>query len=56
MFFNIIVDILAILIAWAKEDGQEVGLIPQLVEGGVFILPLQKKRQALAVVNAESPS
>jgi hypothetical protein len=36
--FNIIADILAILIARAKEDGQIGGLIPHLVEGGVSIL------------------
>jgi hypothetical protein len=36
--FNIIVDMLAILIARAKEDGQIDGLIPHLVEGGVSIL------------------
>jgi hypothetical protein len=36
--FNIIADMLAILIARAKEDGQIDGLIPHLVEGGVSIL------------------
>ena len=38
MLFNIVVDVLAILIARAKEDGQAEGLIPHLVEGGVSIL------------------
>ena len=38
MLFNIIVDMLAILIARAKEDGQAGGVIPHLVDGGVSIL------------------
>jgi hypothetical protein len=38
LLFNIIVDMLAILIARAKEDGQVGGLIPHLVEGLVSIL------------------
>ena len=38
MLFNIVVDMLAILIARAKEDGQVGGLIPHLVDGGVSIL------------------
>jgi hypothetical protein len=38
MLFNIVVDMLAVLIARAKEDGQVGGLIPHLVEGGVSIL------------------
>jgi hypothetical protein len=38
ILFNILADILAILIARAKEDGQIGGLIPDLVEGGVSIL------------------
>jgi hypothetical protein len=33
MLFNIAADMLAILIARAKEDGQVGGLIPHLVEG-----------------------
>ena len=36
--FNIVADMLAIIIARAKEDGQVDGLIPHLVEGGVSIL------------------
>ncbi|KAK1692257.1 hypothetical protein QYE76_008954 [Lolium multiflorum] len=38
MLFNIIADMLAILIARAKEDGQIGGLIPHLVDGGISIL------------------
>jgi hypothetical protein len=35
MLFNIIADMLAILIERAKEDGQVEGLIPHLVDGGI---------------------
>jgi hypothetical protein len=35
IFFNIVADMLAILIARAKEDGQVAGLIPHLVDVGV---------------------
>jgi hypothetical protein len=38
ILFNIIADMLAILIVRAKEDGQVEGIIPHLVEGGVSIL------------------
>src|SRR5438105_6792406 len=38
ILFNIVADMLAILIARAKEDGQVGGLLPHLVEGGVSIL------------------
>jgi hypothetical protein len=38
ILFNIVADMLAILIARAKEDGQVAGLIPHLVEGGISIL------------------
>jgi hypothetical protein len=38
ILFNIVADMLAILIARAKEDGQVAGLIPHLVEGGLSIL------------------
>jgi hypothetical protein len=38
MLFNIDADMLAILIARAKEDGQIGSLIPHLVEGGISIL------------------
>jgi hypothetical protein len=42
ILFNIIVDMLAILIARGKEDGQVGGLIPHLVEGGVSVLQYAK--------------
>ena len=38
ILFNIVADMLAILISRAKDDGQVDGLIPHLVEGGVSIL------------------
>jgi hypothetical protein len=38
MMFNIAFDVLAILIAPAKEDGQVGSRIPHLVEKGVSIL------------------
>jgi hypothetical protein len=38
ILFNIIADMLAIMINRAKQDGQVSGLIPHLVEGGVSIL------------------
>ena len=38
LLFNLVVDMLAILISRAKEDGQVGGLVPHLVEGGVSIL------------------
>ena len=38
ILFNIMADMLAILINRAKEDSQVAGLIPHLVEGGVSIL------------------
>jgi hypothetical protein len=38
LLFNIVADMLAILIARAKEDGQVGGLLPHLVEGGISIL------------------
>lgn len=37
ILFNIVADMLAVLIARAKEDGQVGGLIPHLVEGGVTV-------------------
>jgi hypothetical protein len=36
--FNIIADMLVIIVNRAKEDGQVSGLIPHLVDGGVSIL------------------
>jgi hypothetical protein len=38
ILFNLIADMLALLIQRAKEDGQVNGLIPHLVDGGIFIL------------------
>jgi hypothetical protein len=38
MLFNIVVDMLAIMIERAKVDGQFEGLIPHLVDGGLSIL------------------
>jgi hypothetical protein len=38
LLFNLVADMLAILIMRAKEDGQVGGLIPHLVDGGVSIL------------------
>jgi hypothetical protein len=37
-FFNIVVDMLAILIKRAKEEGQMAGVIPHLVDDGLSIL------------------
>jgi hypothetical protein len=38
MLFNIVADMLAILIERAKADGQIEGVIPHLVYGGLSIL------------------
>jgi hypothetical protein len=38
MLFNIVADMLAILIERAKADGQIEGVIPHLVDGGLSIL------------------
>jgi hypothetical protein len=38
ILFNIVADMLAIIINHAKGDGQVNGLIPHLVDGGVSIL------------------
>jgi hypothetical protein len=38
ILFNVVANMLAIMIARAKEDGQVDGLIPHLVDGGVSIL------------------
>jgi hypothetical protein len=38
MFFNIVADMLAIMIKRAKVEGQIEGLIPHLVNGGLSIL------------------
>ncbi|WVZ62463.1 hypothetical protein U9M48_012212 [Paspalum notatum var. saurae] len=39
ILFNIVVDMLAILVARAKEDGQIKGVVPHLVDDGLSILP-----------------
>jgi retron-type reverse transcriptase len=38
ILFNIVADMLAVLIERAKEDGQIGGVVPHLVEGGLSIL------------------
>jgi hypothetical protein len=38
LIFNLVADMLALLINWAKEDEQIRGLVPHLVGGGIFIL------------------
>jgi retron-type reverse transcriptase len=38
ILFNIVADVLAILISRAKEDGKVGGLIPHLIDGGISIL------------------
>jgi hypothetical protein len=38
MLFNIVADMLAIMIESAKVDGQAEGVIPHLVDGGVSII------------------
>jgi hypothetical protein len=38
IIFNIVADMLVILIARAKKDGQVGGLVPHLVDGGISIL------------------
>ena len=38
ILFNIVVDMLTVLIGRANENGQVGGLVPHLVDGGVSIL------------------
>jgi len=38
LLFNLVADMLAILIERAKQDGQILGLVPHLVDGGISIL------------------
>ena len=38
VLFNIVVNMLPVLICRAKENGQIGGLVPHLVDGGVSIL------------------
>jgi hypothetical protein len=42
LLFNIVADMLAILIARTKEDGQIDSLVPHLVDGGIYILKYSK--------------
>ena len=48
ILFNLVSDMLTILIGRAKEDGQEGGLIPHLLDGGMSI-PLFKKSSDSAI-------
>jgi hypothetical protein len=36
VLFNIVVDMLAIILARAKDDGQVKGLVPHLIEDGLL--------------------
>jgi hypothetical protein len=38
LLFNIVADMLAILIKRAKEEGQISGMVPHLVDGGLSVL------------------
>ena len=38
VLFNIVVDMFAIILARAKEDGQVKGVVPNLNDGGLSIL------------------
>jgi hypothetical protein len=38
LLFNLVVDMLATLVARVKEEGQIEGLVPHLIEGGLSIL------------------
>jgi hypothetical protein len=38
MIFNVVADILAVMVKRAKSDGQIEGVIPHLVNGGLYIL------------------
>ena len=38
LMFNLVADMLAILIARAREDGQISGLIPHLIDDGLSVL------------------
>jgi hypothetical protein len=38
LLFNLVADMLTLLITQAKEDGQIRGLVPHLVDGGISIL------------------
>jgi hypothetical protein len=53
MIFNIVVDMLAVLIARAKEDSYAGGLIPHLVEGGISILQYANNKILVMEQNLE---
>jgi hypothetical protein len=38
LLFNLVADMLNLLISRAKEGGQSNGLVPHLIEGGISIL------------------
>ena len=38
ILFNIVVDMLAIIVSRAKEHGQVKGVVPNLIDGGLSIL------------------
>jgi uncharacterized protein (DUF1786 family) len=38
ILFNIVADMLALLISRAKGEGQITGLVPRLIDGGISIL------------------
>jgi hypothetical protein len=38
LLFNLIADMLSLLIARAKDNGQIKGLVPHLIDGGISIL------------------
>jgi hypothetical protein len=38
LLFNLVADMLNLLISRAKEEGQINGLVPHLIEGGISIL------------------
>ena len=38
LLFNLVADMLAVMIARAKQDGQISGLLPHLVDDGILIL------------------
>lgn len=51
--FNLVADMLAILIARAKEDGQVEGLIPHLVGGGCLFYNVRMIQLFLWITNPE---
>ena len=47
ILFNIVVDMLAVLIARAKEEGQVQGVIPHLIQDGLSILQYADDTESL---------